>query len=679
MFQRCEADHGAGNCEKTGLNVYPKCAPGYSAFGCCTCIPDFESCQAEGYVNVRVGHSCLAQVELGDPTPVFCREGLVQDGLLCYPPCQGGYAGVGPVCWQECDTDQAWCAAGCARSIGDCVFALSDQIISPLVVAANVATLGASVVPAESAGNLIEIANQLYQFSTTAGTVMGWVASILQVTNPDDAPKNAKVVSINTGNVVLDGAVSATLYGAGVIMQRQFAQDFVAQTSPEIAQTLASKLDARDVLLIQRTWADVMFVELAEAEGWNLADIFLSSFGVLDPTGIVNLLAAYAKPICMEIIPFPLCTASQCRNAEMSALAAVRPYETRCQDIEVFVTTQDSCEAEIDAIALDGGSRNPNHDTMFWSLEPPGPFPVDDEPHSVTLYVNDDLEEVIDSCKATITVVDHTPPSIACPVGVSRQNDPGLCGAMVEYEPFTLTDSCHHSSTTLQTTGLPSSSLFPVGSTTNTFEVADSYGNVDSCSFNVGVFDTEPPQISCDALGITTSTDPDSCSFNYVYDPPVGQDNCEATTVLIESPTLDPHFFPLGASTVEYTSTDMEGNSASCSFVVQVEDRQAPFAECIAKGQSGLFTIEGSDNCADAGLKAYVIDSDSGTRFPTSDSGLEFFEIGTTFTYIIGPVKEQAGFGGSPWRLEGLGKAVVVIEDAAGNTSPLAPCAVQSK
>jgi len=33
-----------------------------------------------------------------------CAEGLEQDGLLCYPPCRDGYAGVGPVCWQRCSS-----------------------------------------------------------------------------------------------------------------------------------------------------------------------------------------------------------------------------------------------------------------------------------------------------------------------------------------------------------------------------------------------------------------------------------------------------------------------------------------------------------------------------------------------------------------------------------------------
>eukprot|EP01063_Lacrimia_lanifica_P026148 TRINITY_DN3475_c0_g3_i1.p1 TRINITY_DN3475_c0_g3~~TRINITY_DN3475_c0_g3_i1.p1 ORF type:complete len:238 (+),score=59.32 TRINITY_DN3475_c0_g3_i1:66-779(+) len=38
---------------------------------------------------------------VGKPITV-CADGLEQDGLLCYPSCRAGYAGVGPVCWQTC-------------------------------------------------------------------------------------------------------------------------------------------------------------------------------------------------------------------------------------------------------------------------------------------------------------------------------------------------------------------------------------------------------------------------------------------------------------------------------------------------------------------------------------------------------------------------------------------------
>jgi hypothetical protein len=30
-----------------------------------------------------------------------CADGLEQSGLLCYPRCNDGFHGVGPVCWES--------------------------------------------------------------------------------------------------------------------------------------------------------------------------------------------------------------------------------------------------------------------------------------------------------------------------------------------------------------------------------------------------------------------------------------------------------------------------------------------------------------------------------------------------------------------------------------------------
>ena len=51
----------------------------------------------------------------------------------------------------------------------------------------------------------------------------------------------------------------------------------------------------------------------------------------------------------------------------------------------------------------------------------------------------------------------------------------------------------------IQTAGLPSGSEFPVGTTTNTFEVTDASGNTSTCSFDVVVSDVEGPALTCPA------------------------------------------------------------------------------------------------------------------------------------------------------------------------------------
>jgi hypothetical protein len=50
----------------------------------------------------------------GAGIPMTCGSDEEQDGALCYPQCEAGYSGVGPVCWQQCPDnlrdDGAFCA-----------------------------------------------------------------------------------------------------------------------------------------------------------------------------------------------------------------------------------------------------------------------------------------------------------------------------------------------------------------------------------------------------------------------------------------------------------------------------------------------------------------------------------------------------------------------------------------
>lgn len=37
--------------------------------------------------------------------PTSCAAGQERDGLLCYPYCDNGYSGLGPMCWSDCPAD----------------------------------------------------------------------------------------------------------------------------------------------------------------------------------------------------------------------------------------------------------------------------------------------------------------------------------------------------------------------------------------------------------------------------------------------------------------------------------------------------------------------------------------------------------------------------------------------
>jgi hypothetical protein len=140
-WNRCEADNGSGNCEWWGALIYPKCASGFSPFGCCICRPQQPDCNALG-LGGQLDLSCAKKIIIGDPTPLWCKTSLEQNGALCYQRCKSGYYGVGPVCWTACDSNQFSCAAACAIDESTCVWATVDAVSAPLILAFNIGTMG---------------------------------------------------------------------------------------------------------------------------------------------------------------------------------------------------------------------------------------------------------------------------------------------------------------------------------------------------------------------------------------------------------------------------------------------------------------------------------------------------------------------------------------------------------
>src|SRR5437764_4126607 len=98
------------------------------------------------------------------------------------------------------------------------------------------------------------------------------------------------------------------------------------------------------------------------------------------------------------------------------------------------------------------------------------------------------------TCSFTVTVLDDQAPVIVCPANITQTSDTNACGAIVSYPVPVGTDSCPGSST-VQTAGLASGSLFPVGVTTNTFVVSDAAGNTATIGIAVSMVDKHAPVV----------------------------------------------------------------------------------------------------------------------------------------------------------------------------------------
>lgn len=85
---------------------------------------------------------------------------------------------------------------------------------------------------------------------------------------------------------------------------------------------------------------------------------------------------------------------------------------------------------------------------------------------------------------ATVSVLDVQSPSLSCPGNIFSS----YCAGTVTYSQAVVTDNCQVISTNLQLiAGLPTGSMFPIGSTVQTFSYTDGGGNNGQCSFSVNI------------------------------------------------------------------------------------------------------------------------------------------------------------------------------------------------
>lgn len=127
------------------------------------------------------------------------------------------------------------------------------------------------------------------------------------------------------------------------------------------------------------------------------------------------------------------------------------------------------------------------------------------------------------------------------------------------------------------------SAQFPVGITTVSYTATDANGNKNTCSFTVEIQDTQAPTLTCPPNQTLSATCPDAAIPNYTNLVSVS-DNCPANVALTQSippgTTLGAIFAPnppLAGDQFTLTMTGNDGyNTSSCSFVVTLQDGQAP-------------------------------------------------------------------------------------------------------
>ncbi|WP_075213972.1 hypothetical protein [Mongoliimonas terrestris] len=314
---RCRQKHG-NRCEKIGEIIYESCPANTKTaplfVNLCTPI-----CPA-GMIDVGAG--CQKNTyDRGVGRLMSCSPGQEMDAGLCYNSCQAGYQGVGPVCWAGCPAKLPHsCGGTCTANAGACATLLADQISSPIMVvgnaAATVVTLGGATAATMAARQAVTIARAS---AKAIGREAGEQAAKLAAKEAARATakqtfrkqlnialSEGRAAAVRAGSRVLarevgidlfiSGLLSGTLYGISVDSAANDAERLRTELDAELRERILRRLGTG----VSEAQMD-SYVEAAldAAEQAQPGSPF--PYSALDPTGIADVVIAYALPLCSEV------------------------------------------------------------------------------------------------------------------------------------------------------------------------------------------------------------------------------------------------------------------------------------------------------------------------------------------------------------------------------------------
>jgi len=249
---RCANDNKQG-CEQDGLIIYPKCKPGFHAFGCCVCTPDCPP------PLIDRGAHCEKPTKVVAPITPSCDSQQQYDAGLCYKKCDAGFYGVGPVCWGNCPKDKPVdCGAMCGASGFACAMAIGDMVLSVGQVVADAATLIAS-------------------FGTSAASI--GVKAAAKASIAASLKSLAKTTAQNMGQKFLTMSLEQKKQTVKTDFKKKYPD-----MDPELAEALASME--------------------SEPEGFDynkMVDFIVET----DPTGIAKAVKSFMHDICEVTVTAP--------------------------------------------------------------------------------------------------------------------------------------------------------------------------------------------------------------------------------------------------------------------------------------------------------------------------------------------------------------------------------------
>lgn len=315
MMRACEKINGTGNCEISLSAAYPRCRAGYKGhLGDCSPI-----CPA-GWGD---GTDCTKPSKDRPSTPMICAPGLQELAGLCYQNCPLGFRAAGPVCWQQCDTGaQNWeCGGiGCSKGEGACATAITDMVLAPFNLVVGLFSMGL--------GNKIKAAaDAAKQAANVAKGVTGGASTIktgqMAASMFQDVPRWARLFEslkdlsklAQAGGVALDlSNIGQGLRSEIELWTQTYEDNFAANTSKAIDDTIRNKFDLNTQRYIKRYYALHHLGSILEADGWRIGKLVVAvgtvGAGLAGDPGFMATINAYSQPMCPPVggTPFPRVT-----------------------------------------------------------------------------------------------------------------------------------------------------------------------------------------------------------------------------------------------------------------------------------------------------------------------------------------------------------------------------------
>jgi len=201
-------------------------------------------------------------------SPSSCNSDREMQAGLCYLHPRTGYSCNVTSCLARCASGTADCGlAGCAQNAGQCANAISNMVVSPVLMFASLATAGAAgeaKVGVMSARNAVEIAKTASDLQAATVLLQSSIGNFMNMAE-------GNLAAISTAKVESD---LAQRYGKGSANYRYVAREWAAR---QLLFYISDLLIGLDTLIVTS----------------------------LDPTGITSTVDAFAKPTCTDHSTMP--------------------------------------------------------------------------------------------------------------------------------------------------------------------------------------------------------------------------------------------------------------------------------------------------------------------------------------------------------------------------------------